>query len=122
MPKETEVIPSAGAVARLPEGERARQNRTTELMLDLELPVRISLGTSQVPLKDVLKLTSGSILELNRALGDPVDVVVNNCVVAQGEIVVVEGNYGVRIQRISERARCAASGSIPERGAGRHAG
>lgn len=77
--------------------------RTLDLLLDVELPVSISFGRAQVPLKDVLKLTSGSIVELNRTVSEPVEVIVNNCVIARGEVVVVEGNYGVRIQEIVSR-------------------
>ena len=54
-------------------------------------------------MKDVLKLTAGSIIELNRTVDEPVEVIVNNCVVARGEVVVVEGNYGVRIHQIMTR-------------------
>lgn len=68
-----------------------------EVLYDVELPVSISFGRARLPLKEVLKLTSGSIVELNRAISEPVDVVVNNRVIARGEVVVVEGNYGVRI-------------------------
>ncbi len=74
--------------------------RTLDLLLDVELPVSVSFGRASVPLKDVLKLTSGSIVELNRGVSDPVELIVNNCVIARGEVVVVEGNYGVRIQQI----------------------
>jgi flagellar motor switch protein FliN len=74
-----------------------------ELLLDVELPVSVSFGRSLVPLKEVLKLSSGSIVELNRAVTEPVEVIVNNCVIARGEVVVVEGNYGVRIQQIVSR-------------------
>jgi flagellar motor switch protein FliN/FliY len=56
-----------------------------------------------VPLKEILKLNSGSIVELDRAVTEPVEVIVNNCVIARGEVVVVEGNYGVRIQQIISR-------------------
>ena len=49
-------------------------------------------------MKDVLKLTTGSIVELNRGVNEPVEVLVNHCLIARGEVVVVEGNYGVRIQ------------------------
>lgn len=75
-------------------------SKTLDLLLDVELPVSVSFGRASVPLKDVLKLTSGSIVELNRGVSDPVELIVNNCVIARGEVVVVEGNYGVRIQQI----------------------
>lgn len=80
--------------------EMLDSSKTWELLLDVELPVSVSFGRASVPLKDVLKLTSGSIVELNRAVSDAVELIVNNCVIARGEVVVVEGNYGVRIQQI----------------------
>jgi flagellar motor switch protein FliN/FliY len=78
-------------------------SRTFELLLDVELPVSVSFGRAQVPLKDVLKLTTGSIVELNRSIFEPVEVIVNNCVIARGEVVVVEGNFGVRIHQVISR-------------------
>lgn len=78
-------------------------SRTLDLLLEVELPVSVSFGRAQLPLKDVLKLNSGSIVELNRAVSEPVEVIVNNCVIARGEVVVVEGNYGVRIRHIVSR-------------------
>lgn len=80
--------------------EMLDSSKTLDLLLDVELPVSVSFGRASVPLKDVLKLTSGSIVELNRGVTDPVELIVNNCVIARGEVVVVEGNYGVRIQQI----------------------
>ncbi len=84
-------------------GELMPSSRTLDLLLDVELPVSISFGKTQLPLKDVLKLTTGSIVELNRGVSEPVEVLVNHCLVARGEVVVVEGNYGVRIQQIASR-------------------
>ena len=78
-------------------------SRTFNLLMGVELPVSVSFGHVQIPLKDVLKLTAGSIIELNRTVDEPVEVIVNNCVVARGEVVVVEGNYGVRIHEIMTR-------------------
>jgi len=77
--------------------------RTFELLLDVDLPVSVSFGRAQVALKDVLKLTTGSIVELNRAIGDPVEVIVNNCVIARGEVVTIEGSFGVRIHQVISR-------------------
>jgi flagellar motor switch protein FliN/FliY len=74
-----------------------------DLLLDVELPVSVSFGRAQLMLKDVIKLTTGSIVELNRALSEPVEVIVNNCVIARGEVVVVEGNYGIRIKQVISR-------------------
>jgi flagellar motor switch protein FliN/FliY len=79
------------------------RSRTMDLLLDVDLPVSISFGKTQLPLKDVLKLTTGSIVELNRGINDQVEILVNQCLIARGEVVVVEGNYGVRIQQIASR-------------------
>jgi flagellar motor switch protein FliN len=78
-------------------------SKTLDLLLEVELPVSVSFGRAQLALRDVLKLSSGSIVELNRAISEPVEVIVNNCVIARGEVVVIEGNYGVRINQIISR-------------------
>ncbi len=80
--------------------EHIENSKTLGLLMDVELPVSVSFGRASVPLKDVIKLTSGSVVELNRGVAEPVELIVNNCVIARGEVVVVEGNYGVRIQQI----------------------
>jgi flagellar motor switch protein FliN/FliY len=77
---------------------------TMDLLLDVELPVSVSFGRTEIAMKDVLKLTTGSIVELNRGVNEPVEVLVNHCLIARGEVVVVEGNYGVRIQQIISRS------------------
>lgn len=81
----------------------ADSSKTFALLLEVELPVAVSFGRAQIPLKDALKLTTGSIVELNRAVTEPVEIIVNNCVIARGEVVVVEGNFGVRIQEVMNR-------------------
>jgi flagellar motor switch protein FliN/FliY len=86
-----------GLVSQTPEG------KNSDLLFDVELPVCVSFGRAYLQLKDVLKLTTGSIVELNRTVSEPVEVIVNNCVIARGEVVVVEGNFGVRIQEVISR-------------------
>ncbi len=80
-----------------------RNSRTMDLLMQIELPVSISFGRMRMPMRDVLKLTTGSIVELDRGVSEPVEVMVNRCLIARGEVVVVEGNYGVRIQEIASR-------------------
>ncbi|MGJ5820735.1 flagellar motor switch protein FliN [Paludibaculum fermentans] len=80
-----------------------RPSRTLDLLMEVELPVGVSFGRAQMRLKDAIKLTTGSIVELNRSVAEPVEIIVNNCVIARGEVVVVEGNYGVRIKEIISR-------------------
>ena len=77
--------------------------RNLDLLLDVEMPVSISFGRTQLALKDVFKLTIGSMVELNRAISEPVDVIVNNSVIARGEVVVVEGDFGVRITQVMSK-------------------
>jgi flagellar motor switch protein FliN/FliY len=91
-----ERLGSTGAPAAL----LPQTSKTLNLLLDVELPVSVSFGRAELMLKDVLKLTTGSIVELNRGISEPVEVIVNNCVVARGEVVVMDGNYGVRIHHI----------------------
>lgn len=72
-------------------------------LMGLQLPVSVLLGRATVTIKDALKLTSGSVLELDREVGDYVEIVVHGTVVAKGEIVSVKGNYGVRIKEVISR-------------------
>ncbi len=96
-------------------------SKTFDVMLDVSLPVSISFGRTFLPIKDVLKLNSGSIVELDRGVNEPVEIIVNNCVIARGEVVVIEGNYGVRIQQIAsryDRLRTGTSASSGQPSAG----
>ena len=78
-------------------------SKTFDLLLDVALPVSVSFGKTSLQIREVLKLNTGSIVELDRFVTDPVEVIVNNCVIARGEVVVVEGNYGVRINHLASR-------------------
>jgi flagellar motor switch protein FliN/FliY len=97
----TAAHPNPTALAVL--GDLPSGPRTLDLLLDVELPVSVSFGRSRLPVKDVLKLVTGSVIELNRTINEPVEVLVNHCIVARGEVVVVDGNYGVRITQIVSR-------------------
>ena len=77
---------------------------TLDRLLDVELPLSVSFGRTNVPVQDILKLASGSVIELNCPANDLVEIVVNNCMIARGEVVVIEGNYGVRIREIVSRS------------------
>jgi flagellar motor switch protein FliN/FliY len=69
-------------------------------ILDVALQVRVELGAAEMTLEDVLALGVGSVVELNRLAGEPVDIVVNNRLIARGEVVIVEENFGVRVTEI----------------------
>jgi flagellar motor switch protein FliN/FliY len=81
----------------------ASSSRTMSVLLDVQMPVSISFGRTSMPLKEIMKLTTGSAVELDRKPDDDVEVIVNNCVIARGEVVVVDGNYGVKITEIISR-------------------
>ncbi len=73
-----------------------------ELVLDVELNVSLRFGQSQLPLREVLDLASGSVIELDRDVDDPVELLLDGKVIARGEAVIVDGNYGMRITEIPE--------------------
>lgn len=73
------------------------QDRNIEMLLDVELDVNIELGRTSLSIKRILELAPGSIVELDRMAGEPVDLMVNNKVVAKGEVVVVDESFGIRI-------------------------
>jgi flagellar motor switch protein FliN len=87
-----------------------------DMVLDVELPITVSIGSAQLPLRDVVKLTTGSIVELDRLVSDPVDILVNNRVIARGEVVIIEGNYGVRILQVVSRSERLALRGKPSAG------
>src|SRR5271156_2215456 len=67
------------------------------LLMDVKLPIRVRMGGTKLSLRAITQLTNGSVVELDCSVNHPVDMVVNDRVIAQGEIVIVGGNYGVRI-------------------------
>jgi flagellar motor switch protein FliN len=97
-------------------GDKAKpsspSSKTFDLLLDVALPVSVSFGRTELAVKEVLKLTTGSIVELNRSVTEPVEIIVNNCVIARGEVVVVDGNYGVRIHQIASRQERLRTGTL----------
>ena len=68
-----------------------------ELLLDVSLRVTVELGRTRMKLSQILELQHGSVVELDRLAGDPVDIFVNDRMVAHGEVVVVDDKFGVRI-------------------------
>ncbi len=70
------------------------------LLMDVNLPVAIELGRTKMSIADILGLGPGSVVELNKLAGEPVDLLVNDKVVARGEVVVIDENFGVRITQL----------------------
>ncbi len=84
--------------------EKTSGSWNIDLLLDVELPVAVSFGECQMPLKDVLKLAAGAVIELDKSVNDPVTIIVNDKPIARGEVVMVDGNYGVRITEVESAA------------------
>ncbi len=79
-----------------------------ELVLDIPVQLTVELGRTRVPIKNILQLAQGSVIELDGLAGEPLDVMVNGCLIAQGEVVVVGERFGIRLTDIitpSERIR-----------------
>lgn len=78
-------------------------NRNLDLLLDFELGVTLRFGTRHMLLKEILELCSGSVVELDRRVEEPVDLLIDGRVIAQGEVVIIEGNYGLRILQVASQ-------------------
>ena len=77
--------------------------KNISLILDVKLPVRVRIGKKKMLLKDVLNMDIGSVIELNQLANDPLDILVDDRVIAQGEVVIVDGNFGIQITTIGTK-------------------
>lgn len=82
------------------DGAKGEGRRNLDLILDISVPVSVELGHTNMLIKDILALSQGSIVELDKVAGTPVDLFVRGKLLAQGEVVVVEENFGVKITNI----------------------
>jgi len=81
-----------------------------ELLMDVSLRVTVELGRTRMQLSQILELQHGSVVELDRLAGDPVDIFINDVLMARGEVVVVDDKFGVRItEMISSKSEKTAS-------------
>ncbi len=74
--------------------------RSLELLSEVEMGVTAELGRTRLLVKDILALTPGSVIELDRAAGSPIDLLVNGTLIARGEVVVIDEEFGIRISEI----------------------
>lgn len=81
------------------------QNQNLNILLDIKLQLTVELGRTELPIKKVLELTKGSIVTLNKAAGEPVELYANGKLIAYGEVVVIEDNFGLRITQITDPAK-----------------
>ena len=91
------------------------QNQNLNILLDVKLQLTVELGRTELPIKKVLELTKGSIVTLNKAAGEPVELFANGKLIAYGEVVVIEDNFGLRITHITDPAkRLNSLGATPK--------
>ncbi len=85
-------------------GTSAGESKNLDLLLDVEIPISVEVGRTEMPLEDVLKLVPGSVIALDKKSEEPVDLRVNGKLVARGEVVLVDDSYGLRITQIIDAA------------------
>jgi flagellar motor switch protein FliN len=93
---------------RLGAGSLPAQRDDIDLVLDIPVQLTVELGRTRIPIKHILQLAQGSVIELDALAGEPMDVLVNGFLIAQGEVVVVNDKFGIRLTDIvtpSERMR-----------------
>jgi flagellar motor switch protein FliN len=73
-----------------------------ELLLDVELAASLRFGSREISLAEILDLGPGDVVQLDRHVADPVDLVVGDKIVARGEVVLVNGNFGLRVTEVSQ--------------------
>jgi flagellar motor switch protein FliN/FliY len=98
----------ANIFPRLAPGNVAEGSQDLDLILDIPVNLTVELGRTKIPIKHILQLAQGSVIELDALAGEPMDVLVNGCLIAQGEVVVVNEKFGIRLTDIvtpSERMR-----------------
>ena len=89
-------------------GTRTETPNDIDFILDIPVQLTVELGRTKIAIKNLLQLAQGSVVELDGMAGEPMDVLVNGCLIAQGEVVVVNDKFGIRLTDIitpSERIR-----------------
>jgi len=76
------------------------EDRNLDILLDVKVKITVQLGSSQLPMREVMELQPGSVIQLNQLANDPVGLYVNDKLIAYGEVVVVEDNFGIKITEL----------------------
>jgi flagellar motor switch protein FliN/FliY len=93
---------------RLSQGSTKEGGNDLDMVLEIPVSLTVELGRTKLPIKELLQLAQGSVVELDGFAGEPMDILVNGCLIAQGEVVVVNDRFGIRVTDIvtpSERMR-----------------
>jgi flagellar motor switch protein FliN len=99
---------AADLFPRLKASNSTTAQNDIDLVLDIPVQLTVELGRTRIPIKHILQLAQGSVIELDALAGEPMDVLVNGFLIAQGEVVVVNDKFGIRLTDIvttSERMR-----------------
>ena len=99
---------SAPVFQKFAPSEAGGAQHDIDMILDIPVQLTVELGRTKIPIKHILQLAQGSVVELDGLAGEPMDVLVNGCLIAQGEVVVVNEKFGIRLTDIitpSERIR-----------------
>lgn len=94
-PEKMQTAPGGDTEVR---GTKTEQN--LDMVLDIPVTLSLELGHTRMSIRELLQLTQGSVVKLDRPGGDPLDILVNGCLVARGEVVVINERFGVRITDI----------------------
>lgn len=81
------------------------EEKTLDILLDVKVKVTVQLGSVQLPMREVLELAAGAVLQLSQSASDPVGLYVNDKLVAYGEVVVVEDNFGIKVTELVGSAK-----------------
>lgn len=88
----------------LDEGSTHGDARDLDMIMDIPVRLSVELGRTRITIKQLLELTQGSVVELDGLAGEPMDILINGYLIAQGEVVVVDDKYGIRITEIITRS------------------
>ncbi|MBX9297417.1 flagellar motor switch protein FliN [Chromobacterium piscinae] len=107
-PAESEAVPAQGLFQEIGAGAVAGGPPNLDMILDIPVQLTVELGRTKIAIRNLLQLAQGSVVELDGMAGEPMDVLVNGCLIAQGEVVVVNDKFGIRLTDIitpAERIR-----------------
>ncbi|AXE28545.1 flagellar motor switch protein FliN [Chromobacterium phragmitis] len=105
---ESEATPAQGLFQEIGAGAISGGPPNLDMILDIPVQLTVELGRTKIAIRNLLQLAQGSVVELDGMAGEPMDVLVNGCLIAQGEVVVVNDKFGIRLTDIitpAERIR-----------------
>ncbi|WP_462106414.1 flagellar motor switch protein FliY [Campylobacter concisus] len=103
-PTKTEAPAAPASTPHVAKGDfSAEEIRNIGLIMDVRLPIRVRIGSKRMLLKDVLTMDIGSVIELNQLANDPLEILIGDKVIALGEVVIIDGNFGIQITQIGSK-------------------